>query len=141
MNVQTPDASQRRAEPDLVDPLWKPHFDALKMNRILVLRCLSCETYLWPPREFCDNDQTTAFEWVEVPQEGSVYSYSVVYRAFHPWFVEHVPYAIIVADVLPGVRITGNRFGSKEELESIECEQPVVAHFRMDGDIPSIEWK
>ena len=128
-----------RPLPNIEDKLYQPFLRGLKERRLMVQRCEDCGHYQWPPREFCGKCHGESLSWTEVPQEGDVYTFSVVYRPFHPWFREHVPYALSVVDVGNGVRLLGATFGP--EAENVTCGQHMRAEFEdMSEDIALLRW-
>ena len=78
------------------------------------------------------------FEWVEIPQVGEVYTYTLVGRAFDPWYAERVPYAVVVVALGDGIRLLGNCFG--EELEQLDFGARVRAEFVHVGNTTLLDW-
>ncbi len=117
------------ARPFPADPLerWVPHFEALEEGRILVRRCATCGTLQWPPRVCCRACTATEFAAVEAATEGTVYSLTLCHRAFHPWFEPRTPFALVLVDCDPGVRVLGNCFSSA--ASDLACGQRVRAGF------------
>jgi uncharacterized OB-fold protein len=46
-------------------------------GRLCTTRCLGCARASWPPRGFCGECGGDAFEWVELPGEGTVHAFTV----------------------------------------------------------------
>ncbi len=121
-------------------PLYAEYFEGLKQRRITVPMCAGCETVQWPPRELCGVCQNSRFVPANMPTEGEAYTYSVMYRAFHPAFRDAVPYGVVVVEVAKGVRIIGRYVGS--DPDSLECGQRMTAVFDDLGiDSGSIAWQ
>lgn len=99
------------------DPLFAPHLRALAHGELLVRQCMSCRTKQWPPRPFCRHCQSEDFSWIQAPGAGTIASFSIAYRAFHPSYVDHLPAATALVDVEPGIRIAGRWVGELDELE------------------------
>ncbi len=126
------------AMPD--SPLYRAYFAGLREQAIRVPRCTDCGVLQWPPRELCGHCQGSSFEQVDVPTVGEVYTYTVMNRAFHPWFRDKVPYGAAVVEVAPGVRILGRYAG--DDVESLHCGQRMVAVFDdLGADSGSIAWR
>lgn len=118
---------------------FRPHFEALNEERLLVRRCADCGRLQWPPRACCRACNAQAFTWAEMPREGTIYTFTVCFRAFHPWFAQHVPFGVVVTEVEPGVRLVGNCFGP--QATDLRCGQRVTASFRSAVDQQVIlEW-
>ncbi|WP_376707648.1 Zn-ribbon domain-containing OB-fold protein [Nocardioides alcanivorans] len=69
---------------------------------VVVRRCRACDTVQWPPRPTCGTCHQTAFASHPVDPVGTVHTFSVVHRAFHPWFADRLPYGVAVVDVSGG---------------------------------------
>jgi hypothetical protein len=77
---------------------------------------------------------------------GTIYSYTVVVQAFHPYFVDRLPYvlAVIELDEEPGLKVTTTLVGCEEgdlkvglpvELELTDVGYGLVLpFFRLAGD-------
>lgn len=123
----------------LDDPLYAEHFRRLAEGRLAIRRCTNCDACQWPPREMCGSCQhTDEFEWIDVPAEGELYTFAVMYRPFHPGFADAVPYGIAVADLVPGIRFFAIYDGDPEELR---CGMRLVGGFRTHGDSPELVWR
>ncbi|MEV6140053.1 OB-fold domain-containing protein [Nocardia sp. NPDC051990] len=121
-------------------PLYAEYFQGLRQRRIIVRMCTGCEIVQWPPREICGVCQNSRFVPADVPTEGETYTYSVMYRAFHPAFKDAVPYGVVVVEPAPGVRIIGRYVGP--DPDSLECGQRMTAVFDDLGiDSGSIAWR
>jgi uncharacterized OB-fold protein len=110
---------------------YLPHLEALRKSQLVVRQCTSCGTRQWPPRPCCQICLAEDFNWIELPPEADVYTYTVCYRAFHDWFAARTPYAVVVAQLLPDVRIVGPSFG---DVERLECGVRVHANFGLIAD-------
>lgn len=94
----------------------------------------------WPPRELCFICHSNKLGWQETIQEGTVYTYTIVYRAFHPWFKQHLPYGVVVTELDNGIRMLANYFGP--DVESLECGMRVKASFEdVDDMVTLLQWE
>lgn len=98
------------------DALFAPHLQALAEGQLLIRQCTGCGTRQWPPRPFCRSCQSQDFTWSEAPRFGTIASFSIAYRAFHPAYVDHLPAATVLVDVEPGIRIAGRWSGDLDEI-------------------------
>ena len=48
----------------------------LAEGRLVTTRCTSCRTTAWPPRGFCGECASDAFEWVDLPREGTIHAFT-----------------------------------------------------------------
>jgi len=133
-------ATPPRPLPDVGDPLYAPHLQGLREHRILVQRCRHCGHRQWPPRELCFSCHEEAFDWVEMPAVGTIYTFSVAYRGFNPWFKDQVPYASVVADLGDGIRILAA--GADDDVDSITCGDRVHAEFDdVSDELTVLRWR
>jgi uncharacterized OB-fold protein len=134
----SPGAVPQRPFPSAVEPEYQQFFAGLADGLIIVRRCTSCGTAQWPPRDACGHCHGTDFVGAEVAQQGTVYTCSVVQRAFQPWFAERVPYGIAVVDVGQGIRLMGNVFGP--DVERLRIGVPARAVFAAAGEFTVLDW-
>ena len=99
--------STRRPFPDVVEPGYEEHVDGLRAGRLVARRCAACGTAQWPPRPLCGSCHATDFEPLPVEPAGTVHTFTVVHRAFHPWFADRVPYGVAVVETDAGIRFMG----------------------------------
>jgi uncharacterized OB-fold protein len=97
-----------------VPPLPQPSaltrffWDAIRQHRIEILRCDTCGHYVHYPRPICEKCLGMQLSPSPVSGRGTLYSYTEVMQAFHPYFVDKLPYVLAVIE-LPeqaGLRIT-----------------------------------
>jgi uncharacterized OB-fold protein len=83
----------------------EPFWEGLRKHKLLLWRCKQCGACYWP-KAFCINHEPDptmqSMEWVESSGRGKVFSWNVVYRAFHEGFVEDIPYAHIAVETEEG---------------------------------------
>lgn len=105
-----------------IDHDIRPFWDGLREHKFLLFRCKSCGAWYWPAA-FCtqhDNDpRMSNLAWEEASGRGTVFALSVVYIAFHPGFVEDLPYANLLIELEEGPMISSN-------LVQYDPEQAVV---------------
>jgi uncharacterized OB-fold protein len=92
----------------LESSLTKFYWEAIRHHRLEILRCDSCGHYVHYPRPICNKCLGTQLSPSPVSGNGTLYSYTAVMQAFHPYFVDKLPYVLAVVD-LPeqaGLRIT-----------------------------------
>jgi uncharacterized OB-fold protein len=81
-------------------------WDGLKEHKLLLWHCPQCDAYYWP-KAYCINHppkdpKMSDMAWVETPGKGKVFSWNVVYYAFHPGFAEDVPYIQVCVEMDEG---------------------------------------
>lgn len=126
-----------RTFPDDVDPRFGDHFAGLRERRLVIRQCTTCGTRQWPPRPLCAHCHALEFAAVEIGGEATVYTYSVVHRAFDPYFASRVPYGLVVGDLGDGIRMLGNTFG---DVDRLACGIRIRAGFMDAGDHAFLTW-
>jgi uncharacterized OB-fold protein len=96
---------------------------------LLILRCQNCGTYIHLPRPVCRVCHSFDLTPGEVSGRGTLYSYTVTYKPFHPFFVDRVPYVVAVVELAEqaGLRIVSNLVGIDEG--AIEFGMPLQVDF------------
>jgi uncharacterized OB-fold protein len=122
----------RRADfplPDVDDPLTAPFFAGAARGELVVTRCSACDRYVWYPAPACPHCEGT-LAWVPVSGKGTLFSWTVVRRAFLPAFDDKVPFvsALIAIDEDPAVRIVS--YVIDGEPDALRADEPVSAVFR-----------
>ena len=52
-------------------------YSRLATGRLSTTRCTACHRTAWPPRGFCAECVSDAFEWVDLPAEGTIHAFTV----------------------------------------------------------------
>ncbi len=73
-------------------------WEGLKQREFRIQRCKSCGSYVWLPKPACSNCLSTDMEWVKASGEGTVWTYSTVYRA-GPAFTDDIPFITAVIEL------------------------------------------
>lgn len=128
---------QRRPMPPAIAAGYEPHVDGLERGELIVTRCNGCGRSQWPPRPICPRCQGNSFSGFRVEPIGEVYTFTVVHRAFHPWFASHVPYAVAIVEILEGIRLAGFYDGP---LETLRCGLGVEGRVEERGGSPALVW-
>jgi uncharacterized protein len=79
-------------------------------GQLRILRCEDCGWYVHYPRPICTRCQGARLSPSPVSGRGALYAYTTVMQAFHPYFVDKLPYvlAVVELDEQPGLRLTTN---------------------------------
>jgi uncharacterized protein len=83
-----------------------PHWEACRRGSLLVQRCSVCGTYVFPPEPHCTACLSGDLAWIESAGQGTIHSYSVVWRPQQPAF--SVPYVVIVVELSEGWHMLSN---------------------------------
>ena len=81
------------------------YWDGLREHRVVVQRCTTCRAHRFPPMPSCPVCGAIGADKIEVPGQGSVYSWVRVHRAFNEALAAEVPYSIAVVELDEGCRV------------------------------------
>lgn len=110
-----------------------PSFDSSKFwegcrNHVLIIqRCLDCGNYRFPPGIICRHCMSEMTKWEEITGEGSVYSFTVVFRPVNEAFSSDIPYVIALIELKEGFRMLSNLEGCNPD--EIKIGMPVKVFF------------
>jgi len=104
-------------------------WEGVARHELLILRCQSCGHYVHHPRIVCSRCQSTDLAPEQVSGRGTLYSHTVVMQAFHPYFVDKLPYVLAVVELEeePGLRLTTNIVDCPED--ELRIGMPVEVAF------------
>lgn len=119
-------AAYAKPVPDLDDPDMGPFWSATREHRLVAQRCGSCGALRFPALPICDRCLDEGSQWVDVSTRGTIWSYVVYHRAFHPGFAPDVPYVVAIVENDDGLRFPGTVVG---ERPKVEIGAPVEAVF------------
>lgn len=110
----------------IIDSDSRPFWEATKHNKLLIQYCSSCGNYQFYPRIICKHCLSDV-KWVEASGEGIVYSYTIVEKAFYPYFKDKVPYIVALIELKEGPRMLSNVVGVN--VNEVRIGMPVQAVF------------
>jgi uncharacterized OB-fold protein len=90
------------------DELNKPFWEAARRHELVLQHCLRCGSYRYPAGLNCCECLSDELEWKKVSGRGTVYTWTVFHRAYHPAFVDDIPYAVVAIELDEGPRMTSN---------------------------------
>jgi uncharacterized protein len=95
------------------DPLGAFFWEAARVHRLEILRCNSCGNYIHLPRPVCSACLSFDVAPAEMSGRATLYSYTVTHKAFHPYFVDKVPYLVATVELIeqPGLMMLTNLVG------------------------------
>ncbi|MBI4301203.1 MAG: Zn-ribbon domain-containing OB-fold protein [Chloroflexi bacterium] len=76
----------------------KPFWDGLKQHEFRLQLCKACGSYRWLPKPACPNCLSEDTEWVKASGEGTLWTYSTVYRA-GPAFADDIPFITAIVEL------------------------------------------
>ncbi|WP_214404015.1 Zn-ribbon domain-containing OB-fold protein [Pseudonocardia lacus] len=112
--------------PDVDDPDMGPFWAATRQGRLTAQRCADCTTLRFPATPVCGTCLSEDTGWVDVSGTGTIWSYAVYHRAFHPGFRGELPYVVAIVENTDGLHYTGRVFGPRS---AVAVGAPVSVRF------------
>jgi uncharacterized OB-fold protein len=97
-----------------------PFYEHLKRGRLTTTQCSQCDHISWPPRIVCPKCMSDQLDWVDFPDVGRIYAYTVQTAGNPPGFPSPLIYALIDFD--SGVRIISPVVDCKPEEVEVGAE-------------------
>jgi uncharacterized OB-fold protein len=122
--------------PDASWPVSAPFWDAAKREVLSFPQCASCGRFEWYPIPMCKHCGAREWEWPEVDPTGTIYSFTVLRRAFLPGLEANVPFPVLQVrfDAAPGVTlVTGLADLGQRDL--VQIGAPIRMRFVEVGDV------
>jgi uncharacterized OB-fold protein len=131
-------ATSARLVPNEHDVDTEGFWAAARQHRLVVRRCVSCETVLHMPRAYCRNCGSWDTQWVAVSGRGHLFSWTVVEHQVHPGFP--VPYTVVLVELddAPAAHLVGHLPGAPELVGGQAME---VWFEELDDGVTLPQWK
>lgn len=101
-------------------------WDACKEHKLTFQKCRACGRLRWPAAHLCPDCLSDAFESAEVAPEGTVESFVVFQKPFHPSLERKVPYITATVNLEGGLRIVTNLVHCRPEEVSCGAKVRLV---------------
>jgi len=111
------------------DEVTRPFWDACNEERLAFQRCADCGLRWLPPSIVCPGCWSEAISWVESCGRGTVFTFAVYRRRYHPGFPP--PYVVAVVELAEGPRLLSNVVGARPE--AVRVGMAVQAEFVTQG--------
>ena len=124
--------------PPQPDSTTKFFWDAAADHLLVLQRCSACGYREYPPEVVCTECQREDFEYEALSGRGTLFSFAVVERAFHPGFVAHLPYVVAMVELVeqPGLRLLTNVVDADPAMLEVGMELEVVFEEREHATLP-----
>lgn len=93
-----------------------PYWEGCAAGELRLQHCSTCGEPRFYPRARCPFCFSGDADWKAVTGRGSIYSYTVVRRAMHPWFAERVPYVVALIALDEGPRLMSHVLADPETI-------------------------
>jgi uncharacterized OB-fold protein len=114
----------------LTEGFWQ----AARRHELVVQQCDQCGRLRHYPQYLCPGCRSDAWTWVPVNGTGSIYTYSIAHRAFHPFWADRVPYAVATIELDEGVRMVSDL--SAEDTARVAIGLPAEVYYE---DVPGTD--
>ncbi|MBI4334401.1 MAG: Zn-ribbon domain-containing OB-fold protein [Chloroflexi bacterium] len=112
-----------------------PMYEGLKKHEFRLCHCKKCGAWYWPATDCMKHDSEPYLgnmEWAKASGKGKVFTFNVHYRAFHPGFVDELPYVYAMIELDEGPMITSNIIGC--DPKEVKVGMPVEVVFQDIND-------
>jgi len=92
--------------------LTEPYWRAAHEGRLVVQGCTACGHRQFYPRPFCLHCESEDVAWQEVSGNGTLYTFTVNYRAPNAFMKTRLPYVVAMVELDEGVRMMANILGA-----------------------------
>lgn len=109
------------------------YWEGVASGALRIKRCWNCKRYHHPRRIFCPGCSSSELRWVTASGEGTVYTFSTIYRSPSPEF--EAPYTNGIVQLAEGVHLFGRLIG--KDPDQIAIGDTVTVEFgpaRPGGD-------
>lgn len=104
-----------------------PFWEAAKNHRLELPRCNACGKFWFPPSQSCPHCLAADFTWTPASGRGTVFSFVVFHRVYHPAYEGEVPYVVALIALEEGPRMLSNIVGIPPD--QVRCDMPVKVVF------------
>ncbi len=109
----------------VADEDTKPFWDYAKKHELRIQRCQGCGKLYFPVSPMCPHCLHMGADWAKLSGKGTVNSFIIVRRAYHPAMPP--PYVVAIIEVEDGVRMLSSVVGCKPE--DVKVGMPVEVVF------------
>ena len=125
----------------MATPDTQPFWDGTAAGELRLQRCLSCDTFYFPPRPFCPTCLSDDVAWERVSGRGTLHSFSVIRRG-QGAYAEATPYVLAYVELEEGPRVMTNLLVDPSNLDSLAIGQQVeMVIERADGVPPLLRFR
>lgn len=111
-------AEYRKVLP-VIDEDNRGYWESCKRHAMRLQKCSECGAWRYYPTPVCPKCSSFNFEWAEVSGFGTVYTFSVIYRAPSVLWADDVPYTYALVHLDEGPMMPTNIVGIEPEKVQI----------------------
>ena len=109
----------------VADEETKPFWEYTKKHELRVQRCQGCGKLYYPVNPICPHCLHMGADWAKLSGKGTVYSFIIAQRRYHP--AVPVPYVVAIIELEDGIRMISNVVECKPE--DVRVGMPVEVVF------------
>lgn len=114
-------------------PESAPFWEACRAGELRLQRCAGCGHFWFPPSILCPRCWSREWRWEATSGRGTVHSFVVFQRAYHPAFRDAIPYVVSVVELAEGPRFLTRLVDVTPD--SVRTGMPVEVAFVPAGDL------
>lgn len=114
---------------DTVSEERSEYWSSIEASKLSFQRCRECEHAWLPPRAECPQCLAAHWRWELASGQGTIISWVVYYRAAQPEFRDHVPYNVVVVELVEGPRMISS-VPQDPRAELMRIDQQVTLRFQ-----------
>jgi uncharacterized protein len=115
----------------MITDLNRPYWEAANKGQLLVCTCGDCGRAELPPTQYCKECGSADHQWTKASGIGSIYTYTILHKAYHPALRDRTPYNVAIVELAEGPLIVSNVHGCRNEDLSVGLQ--VVADFTIEN--------
>ena len=104
----------------------RPFWDYARQHELRLQRCLDCGRPWAPVGPVCPLCFRARFEWAVMSGRGTIASWVVFHKLYHPGFAADIPYNVAFVELAEGPRLISNVVGVPNERLHIGMPVEVV---------------
>jgi uncharacterized OB-fold protein len=113
-----------------------PYWEACKKHELRMQRCRQCGHFRFPPSVICPKCTSLAATWEKLSGKGTIYTYILIHRPYHPAFSAEAPYNVAVVKLDEGPLLHSNIVDCKND--ELRIGMPVEVTFEDASDTISL---
>ena len=119
--------SEYRRPLPVPSPESAPFWEGCRKHELLLQRCTRCEQVTFLPTARCPRCLSPSLAWTKSSGRGTVYSFVVYRRAYHPGLKDQLPYVVALVELAEGPRLISNLVDC--DPKSVRCDMSVEVVF------------
>ena len=96
-------------------PESEPYWAAARHHEMKLQHCDKCGSTWFPPSKLCPECLSDDWTWKKVSGKGSLFSFVIFHRPYHPGFKGDLPYNVSIVELEEGPRLLTNIVGCANE--------------------------